>query len=65
MIGNVLSFVLAFVGFIWSDDRFNGGEKYVGMKLLVLLNRYFIYIKKNEYICIIFFLFMYIDVVWY
>lgn len=47
MIGNVLSFVLVFVGFIWSDDRFNGGEKYVGMKLLVLLNRYFIYIKKK------------------
>lgn len=63
--GNVLSLASALVGFIWSDDRSNGGEKHVGMKSSALSNRYFIHIKKNEYTCINFFSFMYINAVWY
>lgn len=54
--GNVLSLASALVGFIWSDDRSNGGEKHVGMKSSALSNRYFIHIKKMSILASIFFI---------
>lgn len=53
--GNVLSLASALVGFIWSDDRSNGGEKHVGMKSSALSNRYFIHIKKMSILASFFF----------